>query len=152
MEGAWLGLRRTVKDTESTQLIMYKDRLSQEVQIFRITVVFTDGVLPLLFGSMDTVACGKSPEHFVCNGGTREGWPLLTVETEVNGDSKSTIEGVLPCLVRWARRTGTRDFYPVLATLVSPSKKKKIFFAVCFFNLHGAEDKLGQTLRTHLKL
>jgi hypothetical protein len=23
---------------------------------------------------------------------TREGWPLLTVETQVNGDSKSTIE------------------------------------------------------------
>jgi hypothetical protein len=23
---------------------------------------------------------------------TRDGWPLLTVETEVNGDSKSTIE------------------------------------------------------------
>jgi hypothetical protein len=28
---------------------------------------------------------------------TREGWPLLTAETEVNGDSKSTNEGVLPC-------------------------------------------------------
>ncbi len=28
---------------------------------------------------------------------TREGWPLLTVETEVNGDSKSTQKkGVLP--------------------------------------------------------
>ncbi len=29
---------------------------------------------------------------------TREGWPLLAFETEVNGDSKSTSEkGVLPC-------------------------------------------------------
>ena len=27
---------------------------------------------------------------------TREGWPQLTVETEVTGDSKSTIKGVLP--------------------------------------------------------
>jgi hypothetical protein len=26
------------------------------------------------------------------NGETREGWPLLTVETEVNGDSKRTID------------------------------------------------------------
>jgi hypothetical protein len=25
---------------------------------------------------------------------TREGWPLLTIETEVNGDSKSRKEGV----------------------------------------------------------
>jgi hypothetical protein len=38
---------------------------------------------------------------------TREGWPLLTVETEVNGDSKSTNEG-------------TRDFCPALAALVGP--------------------------------
>ncbi len=30
---------------------------------------------------------------------TREGWPLLTVETEVNGDTKSTMKGVLPCMV-----------------------------------------------------
>jgi hypothetical protein len=35
------------------------------------------------------------PHTFVGNGNireTREGWPLLTVETEVNGDSKSTKE------------------------------------------------------------
>jgi hypothetical protein len=31
---------------------------------------------------------------------TREGWPLLTVETETNGDLQSTNEGVLPWLVR----------------------------------------------------
>jgi hypothetical protein len=29
---------------------------------------------------------------------------------------------VLSWLVRWARRAGTRDFYPVLAALVSPVK------------------------------
>ncbi len=42
------------------------------------------------------------PHTFVGNGNireTREGWPLLTVETEVNGDSKSTNERGLPWLV-----------------------------------------------------
>jgi hypothetical protein len=33
---------------------------------------------------------------------TREGWPLLTVETEANGDSTSTYERVLSWLVHWA--------------------------------------------------
>jgi hypothetical protein len=36
---------------------------------------------------------------------TREGWPLLTVETEVNGNSK----GALPWLVRWARHAGIQE-------------------------------------------
>jgi hypothetical protein len=50
-----------------------------------------------------------------------ERWPLLTVETEVNGVSAgSTNERVLPWLVRWACRAGTRDFCPALAALVSP--------------------------------
>ncbi len=30
------------------------------------------------------------------------------------------IKGALPCLVRWARRGGTRDVCPALAALVSP--------------------------------
>jgi hypothetical protein len=34
----------------------------------------------------------------------RGGWPLLTVETEVNGDSESTNGGALTWLVRWACR------------------------------------------------
>jgi hypothetical protein len=36
---------------------------------------------------------------------TREGWPLLTVETKVNRDSKSTVQikRVLPRLVRWKK-------------------------------------------------
>ncbi len=50
---------------------------------------------------------------------TRNAWPLLTVETEVNGDSKSTNESGL-WLVRWACRAGTRDFCSVLEALVSP--------------------------------
>jgi hypothetical protein len=55
--------------------------------------------------------------------GTREGWPLLTVETDVNEDSKITIEGYLPWLVGGARRAGARDFYFALAALVSPVQK-----------------------------
>ncbi len=33
---------------------------------------------------------------------TREGWPLLTAETEVNRDSKSTNGRGLSLVVRWA--------------------------------------------------
>jgi hypothetical protein len=36
------------------------------------------------------------------------------------------MKGVLPWLVRWARRAGTRDFYPALAALVSPVQN--VFF------------------------
>jgi hypothetical protein len=32
---------------------------------------------------------------------TREGWPLQTVETEVNGDSRVQMKRVLHWLVRW---------------------------------------------------
>ena len=53
-----------------------------------------------------------------------ERWgPLLTIETEVNGDSKSTngrVNGVLPRLVRWGGFAGTRDFCPALGALVGP--------------------------------
>jgi hypothetical protein len=48
---------------------------------------------------------------------TRGGWPLLTVETEVNGDPKITNEMGLPSLVHWACRAGSRDFCPALAAL-----------------------------------
>jgi hypothetical protein len=33
------------------------------------------------------------------------------------------VKGILPWLVRWAHRVGTRDFYPALAALVSPVHK-----------------------------
>ncbi len=39
----------------------------------------------------------------------REGWPLLTLETEPNGDSKSTNVKSPPWYVRWACRARTRD-------------------------------------------
>ncbi len=50
---------------------------------------------------------------------TREKWPLLTVETEINGYSNRTNERG-PFLVRWACHAGTRDFCSALATLVGP--------------------------------
>jgi hypothetical protein len=38
----------------------------------------------------------------------REGWSLLTVETEANRGVQ--MKGFLPWLVCWARRAGTKDF------------------------------------------
>jgi hypothetical protein len=61
---------------------------------------------------------------------TREGWPLLTIETEANGDSRVQMKGVLPWLVRWAGHAGTSDFSPALAALVGPVQN------IYFFQLH----------------
>jgi hypothetical protein len=61
---------------------------------------------------------------------TREGWPLLTVETEVNRNSKSTNERGPSLVVRWACRAGARDFYPALTTLVSPVQN------ICFLTIN----------------
>ncbi len=59
---------------------------------------------------------------------TREGWPLLTVETYVNGYSKRTNEREpFPWLVRWACRAGTRDFCSALAAIAGPDPN--IFFS-----------------------
>jgi hypothetical protein len=49
-----------------------------------------------------------------------EGWPLQTVETELNGDQKGVqMKGVLPWLDHCVFRAGTRDFCSALAALVS---------------------------------
>ncbi len=48
---------------------------------------------------------------------TTEGWPLLTVETEVMGTQEVQWKGILPWLVRWARRAVTRDFCPALVVV-----------------------------------
>ncbi len=40
------------------------------------------------------------------------------------------IKGVLPWLVRWAPRASTRDFCPVLASLVGPVQN------ICFLSVH----------------
>ncbi len=52
----------------------------------------------------------------------RAGWPLLTVEIEVYGDShsKNASERGPSLAVRWACRAGTRDFCSALAALVVP--------------------------------
>jgi hypothetical protein len=54
-------------------------------------------------------------------------WPLLIVETEVNGDPKSTNEkgSSLVGLLGLSCQYCTRDFCPALAALVSPVQ---IFF------------------------
>jgi hypothetical protein len=44
------------------------------------------------------------------------------------------MKGVLPWLVCWTRHTGTRDFYPALAALVS-SVKNNFFLAIHYSNL-----------------
>ncbi len=61
---------------------------------------------------------------------TREGWPLLFVETE----EYTHMKGVLPWLVYWARFcVGTRDYYPALAALIG--LVQIIFFlAAHYFN------------------
>ncbi len=57
---------------------------------------------------------------------TREWWPMLTVETEVNGDSKRTNERGSSLFGSWACGAGTRDFCSALAALVGPVK---LFFS-----------------------
>ncbi len=53
---------------------------------------------------------------------------------------------VLPWLVRWACRAGTRDFYPALAALISPVQRN-FFLTIHYFNLgvHIAQ-QLGQAV------
>jgi hypothetical protein len=67
------------------------------------------------------------PQPYLSPRETREGWPLLTVETAVYKDSKRTNENAW--LIRWACRTGTRDFCSALTALVGP---KKFFLTVHF--------------------
>ncbi len=52
---------------------------------------------------------------------TKEGWPLLNVETvRQMGTQQVHMKGVLSWLVHWARCASTRDFCPALAALVGP--------------------------------
>jgi hypothetical protein len=58
----------------------------------------------------------------LCARETREGWPLLTVETDVNGDSKSTNErGSRGSSLVGSLSSSVRDFYP--------ASQYKIFFS-----------------------
>jgi len=65
---------------------------------------------------------------------TREGWPLLTVETEVNGTQRGQMNGVLSCLVCCVCRSDTRDFCPALAALKLAQDKIIFFITVQYFN------------------
>ncbi len=71
---------------------------------------------------------------FIC---IREGWPLLTVETGVNGDSKSTNEKG-----PWACCTGTGDFSSALADLDGPVQNM-FFLTVHFINSFVQAAMLG---------
>jgi hypothetical protein len=42
------------------------------------------------------------------------------------------MKGVIPWLVRWAGRAGTRDFYPAVASLISPVQNM-FFLPVYYF-------------------
>ncbi len=62
---------------------------------------------------------------------TREGWPLLTVETEVNGTQRGQMRGVLSCLVCWVYRA---DFYSASTALVGPVQNVFFSLSVQYFN------------------
>jgi len=73
---------------------------------------------------------------------TKEVWPLPTVDTEANGDSRSTCErGPFYWLVH---RAGARDFGPALAALVGPVQN--IFSSPNTISLHlcPTPSKLGR--------
>ncbi len=50
------------------------------------------------------------------------GGPCWQLKLRWMGTQRLQIKGILPCLVRWTRRSGTRDFCPTLAALVSPAQ------------------------------
>jgi hypothetical protein len=81
-------------------------------------------------GRSVTGCCGYSRE-------TREGWPLLTVETEVSGDSKSTNESgpsLTGSLGLWCL---VQEICPALAALVGPVQ-------IIFFLTVHYSNSLGQ--------
>jgi hypothetical protein len=50
----------------------------------------------------------------------RGGGPCSLLKLRGMGTQRVQMQGVLPWLVRWACRAGTRDFYSALAALVGP--------------------------------
>ncbi len=78
---------------------------------------------------------------------TRKGWPLLTVKTQVNGDSRVQMKGVLPWLVCWACRAGIRDFCSAPVALVGPVQN--MFFSpyTVSIPLSTSPSKLGRQPR-----
>jgi hypothetical protein len=67
----------------------------------------------------------------------RDRWPLLTVETEVNGDSKSTNERNPSLVGSLGLSYDTRGFSSALAALVGPEQNMffltfKLFQFLCY--------------------
>ncbi len=89
---------------------------------------------------------------------TRERWPLLTVETEVNGDSKEVqMNGILHRLVRWACRAGTRFWFSLgssgrptisISSSTTPSKlgRQSCWFACLLVGVSGYHRPVSQEL------
>ncbi len=76
--------------------------------------------------SLELVCSSTSLSLSLIQKDQRGGWPLRRiVETEVNGDSKSTNERGPSLVGSLAHRGGTRNLYHALAALVSPVQ---IFF------------------------
>jgi hypothetical protein len=73
---------------------------------------------------------------------TREGWTLLTVETEANRDSERnpSLVGSLSC------RVGTRDFCPALATIVCPVQNMFFISIHYFTSFVPIAQQAGQTV------
>jgi hypothetical protein len=85
--------------------------------------------------------CCHNFSGFLAGRETREGWPLLTIETEANGDSKRAVSW----LDRWVCRAGTRDFLFCLGCSCRPSTK--YFFSSSYIisiPLSPSASKLGR--------
>jgi hypothetical protein len=52
---------------------------------------------------------------------------IMTFADKMHLPTRLQMNGVIPWLVRWARRAGTIEFYPASAALVSPVQN--IFFS-----------------------
>ncbi len=54
--------------------------------------------------------------------------PIWLLKLRGMGTQRVQLKVTLPWLARWARRAGTRDFYPALAALVTGQPSTKYFF------------------------
>jgi hypothetical protein len=70
--------------------------------------------------------CNATPER------PERGGPCCLLKLRQMGTYRVKMKGVIPWLVRWACRAGTRDFYPALAALVRPVQN--IFFLTVHFS------------------
>jgi hypothetical protein len=92
------------------------------------------------------VECMKGQGEVLCmTRETRERWLLPIVETEVNGDSKSTNERVLLWLVRWGLPCRYKRFLLSLETALVGPEQNIFFLTVHYFNpLSPSPSKLFQ--------